>query len=110
MFKKELASYTVECFTALAVLYFHFFARFAGCSRGPFVAGILLDQLAEFEIALGNQQFLHQHFAAGEEDPAPFPNQFLSYSISVEEHTSMAPRPRRESRNPPLLKSSAIPA
>ena len=30
--------------------------------------------------------------------------------ISVEEHTSMAPRPRRQSQNPPLQKSSAIPA
>lgn len=30
--------------------------------------------------------------------------------ISVEEHTSKAPRPRRQSQNPPLQKSSAIPA
>ena len=30
--------------------------------------------------------------------------------ISVEEHTSMAPRPRRQSQNPPLQKSSAVPA
>jgi hypothetical protein len=30
--------------------------------------------------------------------------------ISSEEHTSMAPRPRRQSQNPPLQKSSAIPA
>jgi hypothetical protein len=30
--------------------------------------------------------------------------------ISVVEHTSMAPRPRRQSQNPPLQKSSAIPA
>ena len=30
--------------------------------------------------------------------------------ISVEEHTSMVPRPRRQSQNPPLQKSSAIPA
>jgi hypothetical protein len=29
--------------------------------------------------------------------------------ISVEEPTSMAPRPRRQSQNPPLQKSSAIP-
>ena len=29
--------------------------------------------------------------------------------ISVEEHTSMAPRSRRQSQNPPLQKSSAIP-
>jgi len=29
--------------------------------------------------------------------------------ISVEELTSMAPRPRRQSQNPPLQKSSAIP-
>jgi hypothetical protein len=28
---------------------------------------------------------------------------------SVEEHTSMAPRPHRQSQNPPLQKSSAIP-
>jgi hypothetical protein len=30
--------------------------------------------------------------------------------ISVEEHTSMVPRPRRQSQNPPLQNSSAIPA
>jgi len=30
--------------------------------------------------------------------------------ISVEELTSMAPRPRRQSQNPPLQKSSVIPA
>jgi hypothetical protein len=30
--------------------------------------------------------------------------------ISVEEHTSMAPRPRRQSQNPLLQRSSAIPA
>src|ERR1700693_1109466 len=30
--------------------------------------------------------------------------------ISVEEPTSMAPRPRRQSQNPPLQKSFAIPA
>jgi len=30
--------------------------------------------------------------------------------ISVEEHTFMAPRPRRQRQNPPLQKSSAIPA
>ena len=30
--------------------------------------------------------------------------------ISVEEHTSMAPRPHRQSQNPPLQESSAIPA
>jgi hypothetical protein len=30
--------------------------------------------------------------------------------ISVEEPTSMAPRPRRQSQNPPLQKSSAIQA
>ena len=30
--------------------------------------------------------------------------------ILVEEHTSMAPRPRRQRQNPPLQKSSAIPA
>ena len=30
--------------------------------------------------------------------------------ISVEEHTSMAPRPRPKSQNPPLQKSSAVPA
>jgi hypothetical protein len=30
--------------------------------------------------------------------------------ISVEEHTSMAPRPRRQRQNPPLQTSSAIPA
>ena len=30
--------------------------------------------------------------------------------ISVEEHTSMVPGPRRQSQNPPLQKSSAIPA
>jgi hypothetical protein len=29
--------------------------------------------------------------------------------ISVEEHTSMIPRPRRQSQNPPLQKPSAIP-
>jgi hypothetical protein len=31
-------------------------------------------------------------------------------TISVEEHPSMAPRPRRQSQNPPLQKSSVIPA
>ena len=30
--------------------------------------------------------------------------------ISVEEHSSMAPRPHRQSQNPPLQESSAIPA
>jgi hypothetical protein len=30
--------------------------------------------------------------------------------ISMEEHTSMAPKPRGQSQNPPLQKSSAIPA
>jgi len=30
--------------------------------------------------------------------------------ISSEEHTSMAPRPHRQSQNPPLQESSAIPA
>src|SRR5260370_8301212 len=30
--------------------------------------------------------------------------------ISVEEHTSMAPRPRRQSQNPPLQRCFAIPA
>jgi hypothetical protein len=34
----------------------------------------------------------------------------LGASISVEEHTSMVPRPRRQSQNPPLQKPSAIPA
>ena len=41
----------------------------------------------------------------------PFPNAgHPGAPISVEEHTSMAPRPRRQSQNPPLQKSSAIPA
>ena len=31
-----------------------------------FVAGILLDELAQLEIALGNQQFLHEHLAGDE--------------------------------------------
>jgi hypothetical protein len=31
-------------------------------------------------------------------------------TISLEEHTSMAPRPHRQSQNPPLQESSAIPA
>jgi hypothetical protein len=42
---------------------------------------------------------------------SPVPKCELSGApISVEEHTSMAPRPRRQSQNPPLQRSSAIPA
>jgi hypothetical protein len=41
----------------------------------------------------------------------PFPNyEAPGAPISEEKHTSMAPRPRRQSQNPPLQKSSAIPA
>ena len=41
----------------------------------------------------------------------PFPTcQASRGTISVEEHTSMAPRPRCQSQNPPLQEFSAIPA
>src|SRR5207249_249524 len=47
----------------------------------PFVTGILLDQLAQLQIAFGDQQFLHQHLAGGEEDPMAFSHQFLAYRL-----------------------------
>ena len=60
----------------------HFFAALLHVAEivddQPFEARQFLDRTAELEVALGDQQILHQQIARGEVDSAAFADQFLT--------------------------------
>lgn len=61
---------------------FHLFPRLPDVPEivddHAFVTCVALDQAAQLEVALGGQQLLHQHLAAGEEHAVSSPHQFLA--------------------------------
>ncbi len=81
--KQHTASFVAFC--QQRKNHFHFLTRLPDVAQvvddHPFVTGILLDLFAQLQIAFGDQQFLHQHLAGGEEDPMAFSHQFLAYRL-----------------------------